>query len=96
MSKVLCTIKDIKAGYYFSPVMCNSVDEFKRIVYECVNSDVSSPVCKYPSDFQLYHVGEFDEHLGLVVGFPDVIYICDAISLKGSSLNNSEEVLTAS
>lgn len=91
-NKVLCTLRDVKAGNYYSPVMLNSSDEFQRTIRELVNAKVDVPVSKFPEDFQLYLLACFDESTGLISVLQSPEFICNASDLVSKVQLVSDEL----
>lgn len=63
MIKKLFSVYDKKAEAYLQPIMANTIGEVKRQFMDIVN-DGKSPFGKHPEDFELYHIGEWDDNTG--------------------------------
>lgn len=73
MSKIF-SIKDNLANYFQKPVVFATRGEAIRAFTSLVSSSKDdSPFSKFPSDFTLYELADFDDALGRLVSFPDPI-----------------------
>lgn len=63
--KFFC-VHDSKVGAYMSPFVLRSTGEAIRSFESAVN-DVSTQFNKYPADFHLFEIGEFDEQQGVLL-----------------------------
>lgn len=65
MPKVLC-IRDVKTALYERPFTCRHIGEALRDFGTlCKNKETKYGL--YPSDFELYQVGEFDDETGALI-----------------------------
>lgn len=62
----LYSLLDTKAKVYGAPFAAPNDGIAGRLVMEALR-DPQSMVAKYPNDFQLYCLGEYDEHTGELV-----------------------------
>lgn len=76
------TVYDKKAAAYLQPFFMRSEAEAVRAMMQTANNS-DTQFAKTPEDFQLVHVGEFDDLTGCVVSRPHRI-ICEVNSLKMS------------
>lgn len=60
------SVFDTKAKLYGQPVAQVSKGVAIRQFMEAVNSDGNHPMCKYPEDFALFEIGEFDDATGIL------------------------------
>jgi hypothetical protein len=56
----ICTVYDSKAECYLQPFYCKSKGEALRSFIE-ISNDSKSQIGKYPEDFTLFELGEFDD-----------------------------------
>lgn len=54
------TIYDSKGEVYLPPFCSRTKGEALRMFQETAN-DLKSNICKYPSDFTLFHLGAYDD-----------------------------------
>jgi len=66
----LFCVQDTKAEAFMRPWVARTVNEALRNFAAEVNA-VDSTLSKFPNDFCLWHVGEFDEESGKVKGFTE-------------------------
>lgn len=58
-------VRDSKLGVFRPPFWTPHTGQALRSLQEAVN-DHNTEVAKYPDDFQLFEVGEFDDETGLL------------------------------
>lgn len=77
--KVVC-IFDRKAGLFLQPVFCDSVGTVIRDL-QTLMDEGRDMVAKYPGDFALMLLGEFDSVSGkfALLDVPDVVLDCSAL-----------------
>ncbi len=80
--KKIFTVKDIKVGTFFPPNFATHQTELTRALSEIVNQDPPQhQFAKYPQDFELYEIGEFNESLGTITN-KDKIFVMNLPELK--------------
>lgn len=80
MKKHAYSVKDLKAGYFNPPFYAHTHGEAERSFKTTVNNPQTS-VHMYPSDFDLYHVGSFDDQTGtLIPATPE--HIINGVAVK--------------
>lgn len=62
----LYALRDIKTGAFDRPVMVSVQIEIERMLVEVVN-DPRNQLAKYPEDFELYYLGEYDKQCGRLI-----------------------------
>lgn len=62
-------VRDSKAEAYMNPFFMRSRGEALRAFVSGVN-DPQTQLCKFPADFTLFEIGEFDEESGDLVMLP--------------------------
>ena len=65
MALFLFSVLDTKVGAYAAPFVCRTKGEAVRS-FEQARRDSQSMVSKYPADYRLYCVGEWDENVGII------------------------------
>lgn len=68
MKKVIVTLKDDKLEIYNQPAFIRNKGEAARMMEEIL-ADGKSPLLRYPRDFALYEIGEWDEDTGKITVF---------------------------
>lgn len=68
---IICAVKDMKAQYFLQPTFQRSVADAIRSWQIVANDDKDSMVGKFPHDYRLYHLGEFDTITGKISVFED-------------------------
>lgn len=72
-------ILDSKVGAYLNPFMMRSVGEASRAFETAVN-DPTTQFSKYPSDYELYEIAEWDDTVGTYEQhFEKKVCICNAV-----------------
>lgn len=74
------TVRDQKAGTYNPPFFKKTHGEAIRDFHTVCN-DPQSLINKFPEDFDLYQVGEYDQSLGILIPFDTPQHIEKAISM---------------
>ena len=78
MKHQLLSIRDSKADYYNQVITLKTVEEGVRAFGELV-TDQRSMISKHPEDFDLYHLGEFDDQTGLIVTWDAPKHVMKAV-----------------
>jgi len=76
--KNLYTVYDVKANIHNNPMVQNNNAEAMRTFAQLAN-DEKTFISKYPEDYQLCLVGEYDELTGRIVGIEQIQILCRAI-----------------
>jgi len=79
MTKKVYAIRDCKAQVYNTPFFQNSHGEAERSFDQLVK-DEKSMVAKYPDDFDLYYIGDYDDQLGTLVPQSTPQHIAKAVN----------------
>lgn len=61
------SVYDVKAMVYGKPFYCKNDGEALRLFGD-VSRDKETMIGKHPSDFQLFHLGDFDDVTGSISG----------------------------
>lgn len=59
------SVKDVKTGLFANPVMAVNLPAMQRMLHEVLSSGTHQ-FAKYPEDFVLYEIGEFDDQSGFI------------------------------
>lgn len=81
MQLSMYSIRDAKAGFYHHPIFEKHNGEALESFTQLAN-DPKTPVCKYPEDYDLYYLGTYDDHTGLVQSLPTPEHVQKAVQLK--------------
>ena len=83
-------VRNSKSENFFPPLLKRTHGEVERELETAVNSP-DSFLSKYPEDFDLYHLGEWDDNSGKFTLLDSPVHLLKAIQLKKqatvSSLN---------
>lgn len=77
----LYSLRDSKAEVYNPPQIYKTDGEATRSLHKAVN-DPATFVNRYPEDYDLYQIGEFDEDKGRYINLDAPRHVCKAITLK--------------
>lgn len=83
MQLKIFSIRDSKGEIYGQPFFQKTAGEAERNFKTLVN-DNSSTVHKYPEDFDLYYLGEYDDQTGKIKSLDTPSHICKAVALKAT------------
>lgn len=61
------SVRDIKSATFNRPFVGLSIEQVKRSLYMSLLTQ-ESEIAKFPEDFELYLIGEFDDQAGALVG----------------------------
>jgi len=81
MQLKIFTIRDSKGEMYNTPFFRRTIGDAERTFHELVNDDKTS-VSKYPDDFDLYLIGDFDDQTGITKGLDTPQHIVKAINVR--------------
>lgn len=62
-------VRDKAVGAYMVPFFCRTDGEAIRSFTDAVG-DKNSQFCKYPADYHMFYLGEFDDSSGIITGVP--------------------------
>lgn len=88
MSKVLCTVLDVKAEVFNPPVVFESANDAKRAFFDAC-SDTNTMLGRHPEDFKMFMVGEFDVCTG-VLGLVDRVAVTDGLEFLMEKKQNGD------
>ena len=78
------SIRDQKGGIFNQPFFCRSHGEAERNFTTLIN-DPKSMICKFREDFDLYHIGEYDDQTGRLTSLDTPLHILKAVAAKSLS-----------
>lgn len=83
MKTYIFSLRDVVLGEFGKPMHIQSEGVAIRSLADEVNKSGSeSDLRNHPKDFSLYRVGEFDTENGVLTGYPQPIFVIDAVSLQ--------------
>lgn len=88
MLKKVYSVRDAKGDVYNQPFYQNTHGEAERTLVELVK-DQRTFVAKYPEDFDLYYLGDFDDKTGMFMPLSTPLHIVKAMQLVA---NKSQDV----
>lgn len=74
---VLCVIKDAKSNVYFPPSVSDNQEAAKRSFHALIKRGTDFVFSNFPSDFDLWLVGEFDERSGTITPTPAPVHLAN-------------------
>jgi len=77
------SVQDQRANIFHAPFFVRTHGEAERTFQQVVNDD-KTQVGQYPEDFNLYHIGEYDDGTGKISPLDTPKHIIKAIALKQS------------
>lgn len=82
MQTKIFALKDTKIGQYHNPfVQASEVTAIRGLEQALKNPD--NQIAQYPSDFDLYEIGEFNLETGILIPRVSPKFIISALSLSG-------------
>lgn len=66
MKQQLFSVYDAAAKMFLEPFDARTIEEAMRRFRATVNHPEKSLISKYPEDYTLFHVGEFDQETGVL------------------------------
>lgn len=81
MNLKVYTIRDSKAEVFNTPFFQKSHGEAERSFRELIN-DEKSMVSKYPEDYDLYYLGQYDDQTGTIEALDTPQHMQKAVSIK--------------
>ena len=80
MTQKLFAIYDTKASFFMSPWPCRNVGIARReFAQACQNPE--TPMGKFPTDYVLHEIGEYNDNDGSVVCTTPPARICDGVEI---------------
>lgn len=81
MNLQVYSIRDSKGAVFNMPFYKRTHGEAERDFTSLVNDDKST-VSNYPEDYDLYHLGTFDDQTGLVTSLDTPQHVIKAVQVK--------------
>jgi len=78
-TKIICSVLDVKAGFYATPFVSINEDIACRD-FGAVVRDPNTMLSKFPEDFRLVAIAEFDDITGQVIPHSTPKFLVDAIA----------------
>lgn len=79
----ICSVKDSAAQAFGRPLFVPSVGVAQRSFSDEVNRVAEdNHMNRYPSDFELYEIGEFDDSTGVLVPVSPPRLVCRAVDIR--------------
>lgn len=78
MKQKMFAIKDAKAEVFNLPYSAGTHAEAERSFRAAVN-DPQTTLNRYPEDFDLWYLGEYDTHTGVIQGLATPLHVMKAI-----------------
>lgn len=75
------SIRDTKSGVYWQPLHQKTHGEAER-TFKSLVEDEKTLIHKYPEDFELYYLGEFNDETGKVDFLDTPQHVVAAVQLK--------------
>jgi len=79
------SVYDVRVCFYSTPFYCSNDVDALRFFYE-LKSDKETIYHRHPQDFQIYHIGEFDDQTGLTTPQTPVRFIPDMYAVQPDNL----------
>lgn len=77
MKYQMLSIRDTKADYYNQVITMKTIDEAVRALGELV-TDQRSMIARHPEDYDLYHLGQFDDQTGELIPLSSPVHVMKA------------------
>lgn len=77
------TIRDTKGEVFNTPFFQKTHGEAERS-FKSLLSDQQSMVAKYPEDYDLYYIGEYDDQSGQLLGLDTPQHIVKAVQIMNT------------
>ena len=91
MLKKIYTIRDSKGEIYHTPFFQNTHGEAERSFRTAVN-DPQTSIYKYPEDYSLWYMGEYDDNTGLFKTKPPEHMIQAIACVKKTTIASLDDV----
>lgn len=78
MQSKIYSVRDSKGEFYEKPFYAHTHGEAERMFHQAVNSPETS-LNKYPTDFDLYHLGDYDNITGKIQALDTPYHIKKAV-----------------
>lgn len=78
---VMCAVRDAALNAYMQPFFSPSTGGATRAFVDAVKSD-DSPMFKHPEDYELFHLGDYDDETAIVNANPVPVALMTASRAK--------------
>lgn len=93
MRQMVCVVRDVKSEMYGRPFFVPSTGMAIRSFDDEVNRDAPDNVMhQHPGDFALFHIGEYDEAVGLVKSFDTPVVLIEGMQVVRKGLKDVSKV----
>lgn len=80
------TVRDQKAEAYLRPFFCKTNGEALRAIMD-VLGDRNHQFTKYPEDFAVFRIGEFNEETGMLIPLQQIEFMWNIIDIQIPSMS---------
>lgn len=80
--KQIMAVRDMKVEAFMDPMTLPAVGAAIRAFTDAVNGDKNSDIAKHPADFDLFHLGTYDEMTGKIVVFDQPKHVINGEGAK--------------
>lgn len=80
------SIRDGKGDFFNTPFFQRTTGEAER-TFENLTKDTATFVSKYPDDYDLFYIGDFDDQTGQITNLVSPVHICKANSLINKQIS---------
>jgi hypothetical protein len=87
--KIFC-VYDCKVEAYGTPFFFKNKGEALRGFSE-ISNDIKTQIGKYPADFTLFEMGDYDEHTGTFSIYPAKVSVATAIEFVTRSVPSDDD-----
>lgn len=81
MNLKMYSIRDSKGEIYMQPMFQKTHGEAERTFKQLANDDKTT-ICKFPEDYDLYYLGEYNDQTGKISSLDTPQHIIKAANLK--------------
>lgn len=89
MAHKIVSVFDSKVGIYDTPTIFRSRGEALRS-WQTVVNDAGTPFSKYPADYSLFEIADFDPEKGIVIPCDPRVNLGSALEFKKVAPTNGE------
>lgn len=91
MTLKIYAIYDKKVLFFSQPFFLRNKADALRGLDELVD-DVKTKIHKYPSDYQIFEIGEWDEITGLIASYEKPLFLEEAASFIKKECKNDNQI----
>ena len=88
MSQEMYAVKDLKADSFTNPIFAVNQAVMFRQCQEIVNDPQGNQYTKFPNDFQLYHLGAYNESTAEFELLPEPLPLCPMSDFLNQNAND--------